>query len=298
MPVMKLGVLFLIGPDGTRLEHSGGCVHSIAGRRRPHPPRLVPTINTAEHVFMKIRRFKVDDLTGPIVTVGGSEAGHALRVLRLKTGAEVVLFDGLGQQVTGRVCSVAQHSFEVEITRRYGVDPAQGASLVIASATPKGNRGDWLVEKCAELGVRELWLLRTERGEVLPGESKIARWRRKGVEAAKQTGHAITMEIKPPRTIADAAAGAADMTILYADPVRSGHTLIEALQTLPTARTHRPKVLIFIGPEGGFTEDECAEIEHAGGQSVRLSDGILRIETAAVAAASIWGAWAAMSRAE
>ena len=166
-------------------------------------------------------------------------------------------------------------------------------NLTIATAVPKGNRGDWLVEKCAELGVRGLWLLRCGRSQVIPGEGKLARWRRKGVEAAKQTGHAITMTIEPPRSIDEIISCSSDRTIFYGDPVRSRVTFGEALADMPATRTGRNGVLVFIGPEGGFTDAECEEIERAGGRPVRLSHGILRVETAAVATTAIWGCWVA-----
>ena len=253
--------------------------------------RLVLPPATAEYAVMRIRRFKVEDLTGPRVRVAGREAAHALRVLRLKIGAEVVLFDGRGHEVTGRLCSIAGGGFEVEVARRHRVDPKGSPALVIAAATPKGSRADWLVEKCAELGVRELWLLRSERGEVDPGEGKLARWRRKGVETAKQTGRALAMGVEPPQTIAEVVARATDVRIFYGDPLGAGLTLGEALSDLPVPGALPANVLIFIGPEGGLTDVERVRIEDAGGQAVRFSDATLRVETAAVAAASIWGAW-------
>ncbi len=242
-----------------------------------------------EHVPMRIRRFKVDDLTGPAVHIGGQEATHALRVLRLKTGAEVVLFDGRGGEARGRVRSISRRTLEVEITRPSTGDAIVDAGLTIATAVPKGNRGDWLVEKCAELGVGSLCLLSCERSQVIPGDGKLARWQRKGVEAAKQTGHAVTMTIEPPRSIQDIGSESRELAIFYGDPARSRVTFGEALAGL----ADRQGVLVFVGPEGGFTDEECAEIEQAGGRPVRLSEGILRVETAAVATAAIWGCWGA-----
>ncbi len=128
---------------------------------------------------MRTRRFKVEDLSGPLVRVGGSEAEHGLRVLRLGVGAEVVLFDGRGGEVVGRICSVGRLQFEVQVTRREEVDPERGPEVRLAVAVPKGNRADLLIEKCAELGVCGLYLLRSQRGEVLPLFRRIdsASWR-------------------------------------------------------------------------------------------------------------------------
>ncbi len=249
--------------------------------------QLVVGFDGPEHVSMRTRRFKVEDLSGPVIRVGGSEAGHGLRVLRLGVGAEVVLFDGRGGEVSGRICSVGRSQFEVQVTSRGEADREHGPEIHLAVAAPKGGRADTLVEKCAELGVRGLHLLRTDRGEVLPGETKLGRWRRKAVEAAKQAGHRTTMAIEDPRGIDEIAAAAGKGRIFYGDPACAARTLHEALGEARGEDHRQVGVLIFIGPEGGFTERECAAIEELGGRPVRLCDAILRVETAAIAAAAI-----------
>ncbi|MFH1418563.1 MAG: RsmE family RNA methyltransferase [Planctomycetota bacterium] len=245
---------------------------------------------------MRIRRFQVDDVSGSIVRVGGPQAEHALKVLRLKVGGEVALFDGRGAEVTGRVRSIVHRTFEVEVTHRYGMHRDSGPCLVMAAACPKGNRADWLVEKCAELGVRALWLLKTERGSVDPGEGKLTRWCRKGVEAAKQSGHTITMAVEPARTVAEALAAAARapaLHLFYGDPRDADRTFTHSLAKLPPPGTHPSRLAVFIGPEGGFTNAECGLLTGAGARPVRLSNAILRVETAAVAAAAAWASWVA-----
>ncbi len=265
---------------------------------------------------MRQRRFKVEALSGPAISVTGQEANHALRVLRLGVGNAVVLFDGGGREVDGRIRSISREGFEVEPTGTIRESKARRTRLTIATATPKGQRADWLVEKCAELGVSALWLLETERGPVIPGTGKLDRWRRKAVAAAKQAGHARVMSVEEPRPIG--ALGEVSKTfvsVFHGDPSANATPLMDALR----ARTKKScgtgfqpvhdtgcdpesgnvdgaengfstqhEILIFIGPEGGFTAEECAEIEKLGGRPVSLGDATLRIETAAIAAAVIW----------
>ncbi|MFQ5430411.1 MAG: RsmE family RNA methyltransferase [Phycisphaerae bacterium] len=247
---------------------------------------------------MRERRFRVEAVTGETIAVAGAEARHALRVLRLGIGDRVVLFDGDGREVTGNIRSVSQGRFEVERIGPIRVPGRSRATLTLAAAAPKGARADWLVEKCAELGVQALWFLITDRGAVIPGDGKLARWRRKASEAAKQAGHARIMAIKEPAcidTVFDAFAGVA--RTFYGNPEADSESLIDAMMQAASAdRGAESHDLILVGPEGGFTKEETKAIERRGGKPVRLGAATLRVETAAVAAAAIWSCVAGAAR--
>ncbi len=246
--------------------------------------------------FVTPRRFQVDDLSPSLIRVRGAQAGHALRVLRLKIGASVILFDGRGGEVVGRVRSADTGGFDVEVVERKGLVEPRGMPLLLAVAIPKGPRGDWLVEKCGELGVHRLWPLACERGQVEPGEGKLARWRRKVVEAAKQSGQASVMVVGEIVTIAQVLLeqeGAA--SIFYGEPHRAERSLADELREVESRMKMDSPLMVLIGPEGGFTDDECRQIESKGGRAVRLAPTVLRIETAAVAVAAIWACGAVSS---
>lgn len=234
---------------------------------------------------MSTRRFSVENLTADLLRVTGDQAHHALRVLRLRPGAEVALFDGRGGEATGRILEIADEELIVEVLTRREVTLSR-VGLTLAVATPKGERADWMIEKCAELGVRTLIPLICERGQVVPGEAKIDRWKRKAIEAAKQSGQAHALSMEPATTLAQAV-GLRDENILYGDP-NARRTLAATLQSFSMPCDTR----ILIGPEGGFTEAEVALIVAGSGMPVRLAAGTLRVETAAVAAASVWAQWA------
>ena len=242
---------------------------------------------------MRRRRFKVSDICGSVITVTGAEANHALRVLRLRVGDLVTLFDGADREVDGRILAESPGGFEVEVTG--GIHPRARplSRFSLAVATPKGPRSDWLVEKCAELGVRVLYPIQTARGAVLPGEGRLERWRRKAVEAAKQSGQAHVMSIESPRSI-EAICGTKDtpVSIFYGDSGAGSPSLSSVLLDMQESSEGAGDILILVGPEGGFTDDESRQIAELGGVPVRLSSSVLRVETAAVAAASVWASWA------
>jgi 16S rRNA (uracil1498-N3)-methyltransferase len=247
---------------------------------------------------MRPRRFQVADVSGAIISVEGAEAIHALRVLRLKTGSQVILFNGTGSEVSGIIRSTGPEQFEVEVLERAESVAAGGPRLIIAVAAPKGERADWLVEKCAELGTSILAFVRCERGKVLPGEGKLERWRRKAVQAAKQARLARIMAVEAPRGISDILSNIPQGSRIWcADPDPANPTLIEALRQQSSAVALSSCEVVFVGPEGGFTENEVATIVQSGGQRMRLCGPILRVETAAIAAATLWAAWIAESNA-
>ncbi|MCG8408602.1 MAG: 16S rRNA (uracil(1498)-N(3))-methyltransferase [Phycisphaerales bacterium] len=247
---------------------------------------------------MQERRFKVETVTGSTIIMSGRETVHAVRVLRLNVRDEVVLFDGQGREVDGRIRTVSSSGVEVEVTSEVRLRPIARSALILAVATPKGPRADWLVEKCAELGVHRLCWLTTRRGIVEPGEGKLSRWRRKAVAAAKQAGQARVMDIEAPRTIMELADAVPEkVTVFYGDPDPVGPEGVshesEVSRSFSEAMVSHASggvcnALVLIGPEGGFTVDERECILGLGGKPVRLAGSILRIETAAIAAAAIW----------
>lgn len=237
---------------------------------------------------MRTRRFHLTSIEPGIRRVDGAEAEHALRVLRLKTGDRVLLFDGHGIEADGEIVATQDAWFEVQVSNlRSGVEPGRIA-LILAVAAPKGERADWLVEKCAEFGVSAVRWIETRRGQVIPGAGKLERWRRKAVEAAKQAGHAVLMDVAGPMPIESVVASQSpDRVFLYCDPDLQT-PLIDRAREIRSMHPAPSAVVIFVGPEGGFTPEEVTCLQSAGAMGVRLCDSILRIETAAVAAAAIW----------
>lgn len=241
---------------------------------------------------MATRRFHAEDVSGQTATITGPQAHHAVTVLRLAPGDAVVVFDGQGHEAAGVIRTASPTVLTVEITDRAPPAAGDAGGLTLAVAAPKGNRADWLVEKCAELGVGEIVWLRCRRSEVLPGGGKMTRWRRKAVEAAKQSGSSTVLSLQSVRPLAQFVIDLPAVgSVWYGDPRPDRPTLADALAAGPDDGDAQRAATIIIGPEGGLVPEEQVAIERAGGHPVRLANAVLRIETAAIVAASIWIGW-------
>lgn len=239
------------------------------------------------------QRFHVPELprSGEL-TLRGPEAHHLARVRRIGVGESVTLFDGRGLAVTARVTHVGRDEVTVVIEAEVAepLDPS-GPSIILATAVPKGDRFDWLVEKATELGVDRLIPLRTEHSIVDPGGSKLERLRRHIVEASKQCGRNRLMELAETVTFRSLLREADERAIrLLADPL--------GMPALPDPATPDARVyLIAVGPEAGFSEAEVQAAVDAGWQRFRVGRTILRIETAGVAlAAAVHALWESKER--
>lgn len=213
-----------------------------------------------------------------------AEAHHAADVRRLRSGERVVLFDGQGHEADAVLVEAESRRVVVDVGPMRSVSRPSRRHLVIAVAPPKPPRQDMLVEKCTELGVAAIQPLATERGICHVDAARRERWRRIAVAAAKQSRQAWLPDILPERTAAEVLSlRDPASTLLLADPSPDALPLATALPD--TARS--APVLLLIGPEGGFTEAERAAALAAGGLPVRLTPTLLRVETAAIAAAAV-----------
>lgn len=223
------------------------------------------------------------ELSSGDLEIEGPEHTHLARVLRLKVGAPVWLFDGRGRSAPGQLSAVERRRSRVEVGQ-VSEAPTRPWRLSALIATPKAKRARRLVEALTELGVDEITPLLTARSEARPPKpEELERW---AIEACKQCWRDRLPSFGEPTTPAKAAERAAlgELGLLpdtvEAPPLRSA---------LPSA----PQDLFFvIGPEGGF---DAAERELLGQSLSPVSLGplILRVETAAQALVGAIGAlWA------
>jgi len=216
------------------------------------------------------------------------EARHAAAVLRLGPGSPVEIFDGKGASRRGVVAAGGRGALLVRFLEKAAIDPPCAAPLAIALSPPKGDRMLFAVEKLSELGCETLVPVVFKRSldaGVRPGSSKVLRWRRRALESAKQCGRNRVMEV----------ADAAPLTeVLASSAVPGGKIVLDRKGSLSLARIlserGRPKepALILVGPEGGLTPKERETIAGHGLLPAHLPGNVLRIETAAVAAAALF----------
>lgn len=235
------------------------------------------------------------------IVLEGPEAHHLSHVLRRKPGDRVVLFDGCGAEVEAEVATVGRREVRLGVVGNRRVDSPDPAPLTIASAVPKGDRFRWMIEKLTELGVARFIPLATERSVVTPGRGKLKKLELTVVAACKQCGRNRLMLIDEPTTwetfltLTASPAGPSDAEasskLFVADP---NGVLLGALASdaVIADAAESASFIVAIGPEGGLTEHEVNAAANIGGRRVSLARTILRIETAAVAAA----AWFAQYR--
>jgi 16S rRNA (uracil1498-N3)-methyltransferase len=204
------------------------------------------------------------------------QARHLTRVCRFGVGDVVEVFDGRGYASDARVEAIGDRHAELVSVGAPLPERRAPVSLTLATAVPKGERFDWLVEKATELGVERVVPIIAERSVVEPGLAKLERLRRLIVEASKQCGRSRLMVLDKAVAWRAFAERAGNVLKLLADP-----------QAAPPpgwpAVTTGGSVILAIGPEGGFT---AAEIELAGDLGwcpISLGNTILRIETAGLA---------------
>lgn len=238
----------------------------------------------------KVRRFRVDSLSGlqpgTEIALPADEAAHA-RVLRLEHGDALELFDTSGHSASA---SFAENARAKILVLHAAAKPA--TRLLLATAWPKGKRAALLVEKCSELGVHAILPVAYARSVVSKddGSEGIARLRRIAAEAAKQSGRNDVPEIFAEQSFAQVlVAHAATALCLLLDP--RAERALPAVLAEHRAAFASQALLLLIGPEGGFSDDEIAAAGAHGVARVRLSKHILRVETAALAACAVAAAF-------
>lgn len=226
---------------------------------------------------------------GDRIALSADESHHLLRVLRLARGDEVYVFDGCGNEFRAVFISVDGKCAAVEIIERLTDVVESPLPLTLAVALMKGEKFDFVVQKATELGVRRVVPLITEHADVkVKGEQtgrRLERWQRISLEALKQSGRRRLVEISEPtkpRELLIANAAGTPAANLYFNE-RGGASLTEAL----VGAGEENAVTVFVGPEGGWGEQEFGLFERHGCVAVSLGRRILRAETAAIVAVSL-----------
>jgi 16S rRNA (uracil1498-N3)-methyltransferase len=216
------------------------------------------------------------------VQLGPEESRHAQRVLRLTAGDHVTLFDGQGLVAEGAISPVAGARDAVcVIVTAARIIPAVTPELTVAVALPKGGRVDDMIEQLSQTGVDRVIPMRTRRSVVDARDSKLDRLARAAIESAKQCGRARVMRVEATLDL-DRVLHEPASTRLIAAPGGDGLGG-GVVQTLRQSSG----VLVLIGPEGGWDDAELVAAEAAGFARWTLGPHVMRIETAAVAAAAI-----------
>ncbi len=227
---------------------------------------------------------------GVTVPLDDNAFAHAVRVLRLKPDAPLILFNGRGQVFAATLTEIGKRNATAQITAALPGEVESPLTITLAQGVSRGDNMDYTVQKAVELGIAVIQPLFTERGGVdLSGERlerKVQHWRGIVIGACEQCGRNQLPELREPLSLAGwLGQGAEPGLRLLLDPV--AETGLRGLEP-PAAMT-----TLLIGPEGGLSPVEINQAQRAGFSGVRLGPRILRTETAGVAALAalqtLWG---------
>ena len=213
-------------------------------------------------------------------------AHHALRVLRLVPGDEIVLFDGSGGEYRATIARASKREAFARIDRFDAVDRESSFRVTLAQAIVATDAMDAIVRHAVELGVAAIQPLVTERSARFPagahGEKRLAHWRQVAVSACEQCGRNRVPKLHDPAPLSEWLASPRAGVVFDAQSQAT-------LASLPSATS----LDVLVGPEGGLTEAEVDRAASAGLRAVRLGPRILRADTAALSALAavnlLWG---------
>lgn len=220
-----------------------------------------------------------------VTAVCGDEAHHLAKVLRCRVGDTVSLFDGKGITAVGTISKIGKDKVEMSVGSIETHTPRETGRIIICASIAKGERYDWLVGKCTELGVDRICPVLFERTVKQASGHSVERYRKLALSAAKQCGRLFLPHIDAPATLIDClnrfSREYPNARMLFGSTTEKAATIVGQVQG--AVRDY----ILFIGPEGGLTADEEQTLGNHGAVGVGLTETILRIETAAIAGASI-----------
>jgi 16S rRNA (uracil1498-N3)-methyltransferase len=231
---------------------------------------------------MARRRFIADEVSGTRAALIGNHADHLVRVLRARVGQDFDIATGEAVR-RGRILSVENSRVEFDLGEE--VSSADLAEVTLVLAIFKFDRMEWAIEKCTELGVSRIVPVlarRTDSHLAAAAPKRVERWQRIARQASEQSRRAAPPEIAAPVKVPEALAFPATLRIVLAES--EARTL---LRDVVKPNAVAGGVVLAVGPEGGWTEDELQSFQKAGWISASLGSTILRAETAAMAATAV-----------
>lgn len=229
---------------------------------------------------MTRRRWIADEFSGNLAALTESHADHLVRVLRARVGQEFDIATGAAVR-RGRIVSLSPHRVEFELGEEIPV--SKPANITLLLSVFKFDRMEWAMEKCTELGVSRIVPViarRTDAHLATATPKRAARWERVALQASEQSRRIAPPEIASPLKLQQAIALPGESRIVLAESEKEV-ALRDALDPVSG------RILLAIGPEGGWTDDELELFQKAGWTSASLGPTILRAETAAIAAVAI-----------
>jgi 16S rRNA (uracil1498-N3)-methyltransferase len=222
-----------------------------------------------------------------LLKIGGNEARHIRRALRLKAGDEIIVFDGLGKEYEGAIVEEGSSSVVIKVQNIFSSERESPLEVTLAQSLLKGEKMDTLIQKATELGVKEIIPFLSSRSVPLLGKSeglkRHRRWERIAIEASKQCGRGVVPKIESLQDYSEMLQTASLGSLRLILWEKEGAKLKKVLER----SIEKTKIFFIIGPEGGFSQEEVEEAKRTGFITVTLGKRILRAETASLCFLSI-----------
>lgn len=233
---------------------------------------------------------KPEQVTENEVEIVGSDVNHIRNVLRMKQGEQVCVNDGVHEYL----CSLTRLEAEAVTA---GIEQVNEKSselpvkLVLFQGLPKADKMEMIIQKCVELGVSEIVPVQMKRCVVKfdskKEEAKRKRWQTISESAAKQAGRGMIPNIHPMMSYKQALEYASGMEHILV-PFEHAENMEETRKAFSAVKPGE-SAAVFIGPEGGFEDEEIALAQEKGAKAITLGRRILRTETAGMAVLAMMG---------
>jgi 16S rRNA (uracil1498-N3)-methyltransferase len=232
-----------------------------------------------------VHRFYAPDFSpDSVFELPADEAQHLARVLRLRAGDEIAVFDGAGQEALARIVSVASRRVSVRVVEQRVSAPEARVAVTLAQALLKSDKMDRVIRDAVMLGVAAVQPFVSRRTDVPMSAVKMNgrqdRWDRTVISSVKQCGRAVVPPVHATRSFAELLHSTEGQTrLMFVEPRAARH-----VADVTTLEGQRPsEVMVLIGPEGGWDLQETGDAANAGVTLLSFGSRVLRADAAAAA---------------
>lgn len=215
--------------------------------------------------------------------ITGTDYKHIVKVLRLKPGASITLFDSNSTEYYGKISDINKKEIVISIDGSEKVNTDSPIEIILLQGMPKADKMDYIIEKATELGVHRIVPVITERSQIRDRD-RLKRWERIALEASKQCGRTKPTIIENTLNFDEAIKRYKDRELPI---ILQVNTEVTAKDYIKNSLQAPQNIVLFVGPEGGFTDNEVLLGKEMGFIVLGLGPRVLRTETVSVSVLSI-----------
>ncbi|MBQ2238540.1 MAG: 16S rRNA (uracil(1498)-N(3))-methyltransferase [Lachnospiraceae bacterium] len=236
------------------------------------------------------RFFSLEEtFTKETVEITGEDVNHIKNVLRMKIGEEIQISNGNEKEYICTIESMEKDKIIAKIVDVIGMSSELPVKITLFQGLPKGDKVEYIIQKAVELGAHRIVLVDTKRTVVKLDEKKaskkIERYNSIALSAAKQAKRSQVPKVEGVMSLEQALKEADELDEILI-PYENAQGISYARQVVKNLKG-KESIGVFIGPEGGFAEEEVEKTKNHGAKCITLGKRILRTETAALTALSI-----------